>query len=405
MSGPDQRPVALDEAVVTFFAAPNSYTGDDVVEISTHGAPVILEHVLRSCLRHGARLARPGEFTERAFLSGRLDLTQAEAVHDLVMATTLHQARTAASQLGGSLAHAIAPVKQQLVHLIAALEAGIDFAEDDIDLVPESVIAAQIATIAEPLAALERTFHYGRILREGFSLAIVGRPNAGKSSLFNALLARERAIVTSTPGTTRDVVTEQLAIEGIPVQLSDTAGLREGIDEAEALGIAKSREALAEASLILLVIDSTAAVHAEDLALLESNAGRPLVVACNKVDLLPPAPAQPTSVLPPGTRAINVSARTGSGLRELRLALREALVAEPEAGAHSALLTNLRQHEAITAALAALANALSAVSSRIPHEMILLDLHTALHALDELTGTTTTENILDLIFSTFCIGK
>ena len=403
-AGADGRAPVLDEAVVTFFPAPHSYTGEDVVEMSTHGAPVILEHVVRSCLRNGARLARPGEFTERAFLSGRLDLTQAEAVHDLVQATTLHQARTAASQLGGSLARAITPAKQQLVQLIATLEAGIDFAEDDIDLLPESAIAEQIAAIVGCLAALERTFAFGRILREGFSLAIVGRPNSGKSSLFNALLARERAIVTSSPGTTRDLITEHLAIHGIPVQLSDTAGLRESTDEAESLGIAKSREALAEASLILLVIDSTLPVNAEDLALLTAHAGRPMLVARNKIDLLPSGLRVGTA-LPDGVRVIDVSARTSAGLPDLQDAIRDALATEPEGGTGAAMLTNIRQHEAVAAGLAALAAATTAVQDHTPHEVLLLDLHAALRALDELTGVTTADNILQLIFSSFCIGK
>src|SRR3984885_7716219 len=254
----------LDEAVVTYFQSPHSYTSEDIVEIAAHGSPVLLDHLLRQCVAAGARLAEPGEFTQRAFLSGRLDLTQAEAVNDLIEASTLHQARVAARQLGGSLSRQITPIKQQLIGLIAALEAGIDFAEDDIDLLPNSEITTQIQSIQAPLTTLEQSFSYGRIVREGFTLAIVGRPNVGKSSLFNRLIERERSIVTATPGTTRDLVTERVSLEGIPVELIDTAGLRESSDEAESLGIAKSREAIAEADVVLLVLDATTFPNEED---------------------------------------------------------------------------------------------------------------------------------------------
>ncbi len=392
----------IDEAVVTFFAAPHSATGEDVVEISTHGSPVILEYVVRSAVRNGARLARPGEFTERAFLSGRLDLTQAEAVHDLVAASTLYQARTAATQLGGSVARALAPAKERLVRLIVQMEGGIDFAEDDIDLLGDETIRAEAGAVRVALEALERTFGYGRIVREGATMAIVGRPNAGKSSLFNALLERERAIVTSAPGTTRDLVTERLAIEGIPIELTDTAGLREASDEAERMGIARSRESLAEASLVLLVVDATMPLDAEDRAVLEGHGGRPLLVARNKVDLLE---AEALAALPAGVTVVATSARTGAGIQELRRAIRGALTAEPEGGTSGAMLTSVRQHAAIAEAIAALAAAERGVAEGLPHEMLLLDLHAALGALGELTGVTTTEDLLRLIFSTFCIGK
>src|SRR5437868_5776811 len=228
----DSTGETLDEAVVTYFESPHSYTSEDIVEIAAHGSPVLLDHLLRQCCARGARLAEPGEFTQRAFLSGRLDLTQAEAVGDLIDSSTLEQARVAARQMGGALARQVAPVKTELVGLIATLEAGIDFAEDDIDVMPAEQIVAKIAEVRAPLERLERSFAYGRVVRDGFRLAIVGRPNAGKSSLFNRLVERERAIVTASPGTTRDLVTERVAIEGIPVELVDTAGLREASDEA-----------------------------------------------------------------------------------------------------------------------------------------------------------------------------
>ena len=207
----------IDEAVVTFFQAPNSYTREDVVEIAAHGSPVVLESLVRAAIVRGARLARPGEFTERAFLSGRIDLTQAEAVRDLIEAQTLYQAKIASEQMEGALSRRIQPIKQALVHLIAELEAGIDFAEDDIDVMPAAVIASRVTTIMVPLQVLAASFAYGRVVRDGISLSIVGRPNAGKSSLFNRLVQRERAIVTATPGTTRDLVTERVSLGGIPL--------------------------------------------------------------------------------------------------------------------------------------------------------------------------------------------
>ncbi|MFZ0336451.1 MAG: tRNA uridine-5-carboxymethylaminomethyl(34) synthesis GTPase MnmE [Terracidiphilus sp.] len=398
----------IDEALVTFFGAPRSYTSEDLVEIATHGSPVVLELLLRRALELGARLAEPGEFTQRAFLSGRLDLTQAEAVRDLIDAQTLTQARQAASQMGGALSNRAAPIKQALVELVALLEAGIDFAEDDLDVTPQQEIARRIAELTPPLAALEASFARGRIVHDGLTLAIVGRPNAGKSSLFNRLAERDRAIVTATPGTTRDLVTERISIGGIPIELVDTAGLREGREEVEQLGIARSREALADAALVLIVLDATQLLNDEEHSLLAAVEGRPAIVAVNKSDLVESAltgnlGAPGPSHLGTGESSISTSALTGEGIP----ALREKILALATGGAASepGLLTNLRQHQAVTTAIAALADAATANAATIPHEMILLDLYRALWALDSLTGQTTPDDILNLIFSTFCIGK
>jgi tRNA modification GTPase len=390
----------IDEALVTFFGAPHSYTAEDLVEIAAHGSPVVLELLLRRALALGARLAEPGEFTQRAFLAGRLDLTQAEAVRDLIEAQTLTQVRQAASQMGGALSRRVAPVKEALVALIALLEAGIDFAEDDVDVTPEAEIARRIGALTPPLAALEASFARGRIVHDGLTLAIVGRPNAGKSSLFNRLVERERAIVTATPGTTRDLVTERISLEGIPLELVDTAGLREGREEAEQLGIARSREALADAALVLVVLDATLPLNDEEHRLLEAVLGRPALVAINKCDLAKTdSPPEEVAGLP----ALRTSALTGEGIA----ALRERILALATGGAASepGMLTSLRHHQAITTALAALGDAAQANASAIPHEMILLDLYRALWALDSLTGQTTSDDILNLIFATFCIGK
>jgi tRNA modification GTPase len=397
----------VDEAVVTFFAAPNSYTAEDVIEIAAHGSPVVLEMLLRRALALGARLAEPGEFTERAFLSGRIDLTQAEAVRDLIEARTLTQARQAAGQLGGALSHRVQPVKQGLLELIALLEAGIDFAEDDLDVAPAEEIAHRIDALTPLLAALEASFARGRIVHDGLTLAIVGRPNAGKSSLFNRLVERDRAIVTATPGTTRDTISERIALDGIPLELVDTAGLREAGEEVEQLGIARSREALADAALVLIVLDATQPLNDEERRLVAAVNGRPALIAYNKCDLVAMEPmgaeAAALADANSGIAVLATSALTGEGIPALRG--RIVALSTGGAAAEPGMLTNLRHHQAVAGALAALADAAKANAGAIPHEMILLDLYRALSALDSLTGQTTPDDILNLIFSTFCIGK
>ncbi len=390
----------LDEAMVTYFARPRSYTGEDLVEIAAHGSPVILDMLVRLALRGGARLARPGEFTERAFLAGRLDLTQAEAVRDLIEAQTLYQARIAAEQMGGALSRRVHPAKQNLVELIALLEAGIDFAEDDVEVTPDEEIVTRIDTIAAELGELARSFEHGRMVHAGLRLAIVGRPNVGKSSLFNRLLERERAIVTAAPGTTRDLVTDRLSLGGIPVELVDTAGLREAKDEAEAIGVRKTRETLAEADVVMVILDASVPLRDDEGELIASLAGRRALVVRNKSDLNTGADVPPDLPL----LSLTTSALTGEGMRALRDALAE-LVRNPAGESESGILTSLRHFEAVSGAAAALGAAREAVGKKIPHEMLLLDLYGALRQLDSLTGETTAEDILNRIFSSFCIGK
>ncbi|AXC11396.1 GTPase and tRNA-U34 5-formylation enzyme TrmE [Acidisarcina polymorpha] len=426
---------AIDQAIVTFFAASNSYTSEDLVEIAAHGSPVVLDLLLRRALERGARLAEPGEFTQRAFLSGRIDLTQAEAVRDLIDAQTLYQARVAADQLGGSLARRIQPAKAALITLIATIEAGIDFAEDDIDVILNSEILSRIETVRTQLTPVEASFAQGRIIHDGLTLAIVGQPNVGKSSLFNRLVERERAIVTSTPGTTRDLVTERVSLNGIPVNLIDTAGLRESTDEAEALGIQKSREAYAEADIVLIVLDATARIADQERELLAALNGRQIVVVLNKMDLISealalhsddeilyrrviawgeelsnvskeelPVLAEELLVKEILALAVPVSAKTGQGITRLRQSIL-SLAQGSSADGQSGMLTNLRQHQSVAATVASLQAAAQSATQQIPHEMIMLDLYSALRNLDALTGQTTSDDILNQIFSTFCIGK
>jgi len=390
----------IDEVVVTYFAAPHSYTTDDVVEISCHGSPVVLLRVLEIAITQGARLAEPGEFTQRAFLNGRLDLTQAEAVRDLIDAQTMYQAKVAVRQLKGSLSRVLLPIKEKLVALIARLEAGIDFADDDVAVMPADQILTATEELIVLLRGLDASFAFGKVVHEGLTLAIVGRPNVGKSSLFNCLVERDRAIVTALPGTTRDLVTETVALGGIPVRLVDTAGIREALDEAENIGVRKSVEALADADLVLVVLDASDELSAVDCELLADVADRAAIVVDNKADLGERREALSIVNLP----AIRTSTITGEGIPALRAEiLRTVRGNAVEDGA--ALLTNLRQQGQVRSALEALDAAETSVGSAIPHEMVLLDLYAALHALDELTGATTADDILKLIFSTFCIGK
>src|SRR6202046_5427748 len=308
----------LDEAVVTFFAAPHSYTGEVLLEIAAHGSPVVLETLVRQAIEGGARLAAPGEFTQRAFLGGRIDLTQAEAVHDLIEAQTLYQARVAAQQLHGAVSRRIKPIKEGLVALIALLEAGIDFAEDDIDVLPGSEIRNRIEEICGLLQPVADSFARGRIVHAGLMLAIVGRPNAGKSSLFNRIVQRERAIVTATPGTTRDLVTERVSLGGIPVELVDTAGMREASDEAEQIGVRKSSEALADADMVLMVLDATVVPEQRELELLATLVQRRALVVVNKSDLAHPSVSMQGALDGLGLPLVHTSALNGQGVGELK---------------------------------------------------------------------------------------
>jgi tRNA modification GTPase len=400
----DQR---IDEVVVAYFAKPHSYTTDDIVEISAHGSPVVLRHIVELCVAAGARLAEPGEFTMRAFLNGRIDLTQAEAVRDLIDSQTLYQAKIAAQQLEGALSKRLQPIKQKLVELIAILEAGIDFAEDDVSVLPDQTILERIASIREPLEQLASSFAYGKIVHEGLTLAIVGRPNVGKSSLFNQLVERERAIVTATPGTTRDLVTETVAIGGIPIRLIDTAGIRQALDEAESIGIRKSREALADADLVLVVLDASQLSTVEDEELLRLSDSQPTIIVENKADLVNSGMTEAAPVPRTGTRfpRVRTSALTGDGIAELRSEIMRHIGGEQGAQSEAGFLTNIRHQNLVRESITALAAAATAVSAKVPHEMLLLDLYNALRPLDAITGATTTDDILSLIFSTFCIGK
>lgn len=393
----DTDGASVDGVLATFFAGPRSYTAEDVVEIACHGSPVVLRHALDRACAAGARLAEPGEFTLRAYLNGRIDLPRAEAVRDLIEATTLYQAKIAAQQVAGSVSLRIKPVKDQLLELIALLEAGIDFAEDDISVAPATEILRRLNPILQPVRALIDSFTYGKLVHEGFTLAIVGRPNTGKSSLFNRLVEQDRAIVTDIPGTTRDLVSETASIEGIPVRFVDTAGIRAGQDKVEMLGIERSFQAMADADLTLVVWDLSQPDAPEDREILDrAREQGPVILAGNKIDLAGDGIAE---------GAIPVSALTGQGIPELRGAILERLapggMREPQGG----FITSLRHEQLLRESLEALEHARQAAMLGIPHEMLLLDLYAALAPIDAITGATTADDILNRIFSTFCIGK
>lgn len=394
---PDPEGHVVDQVLVTYFARPRSYTAEDVVEISCHGSPVVLRYTVERACALGARLAEPGEFTLRAFVNGRIDLPQAEAVRDLIEAATLYQARIAAQQAAGSVSRRVAPIKQNLLDLISLLEAGIDFAEDDVPVAGSAEILARLEPLIRDLSALVASFAYGKLVHEGLVLAIVGRPNVGKSSLFNRLLEQDRAIVTDIPGTTRDPVSETASLGGIPVKFVDTAGVRRGEDRIEALGVERTWQAMADADLTLVVVDLSQPVLTEDLALIERarNQGRFLVVG-NKCDLPRRAELAEPHVV--------VSALTGEGLDALRQQILEVAAPGGREQLQPGFITSIRHERLVREALECLERARQG-APELAHEFLLLDLYQALNALDGLTGATTAEDVLNRIFSTFCIGK
>jgi tRNA modification GTPase len=312
----------------------------------------------------------------------------------------LYQAKVAAQQLEGALSKRLQPIKKKLVDLIAVMEAGIDFAEDDVSVLPAAGIMARLSAVREPLDELRASFAFGKIVHEGLTMAIVGRPNVGKSSLFNRLVERERAIVTATPGTTRDLVTETVALGGIPIKLIDTAGIRQSSDEAESIGIRKSYEALSEADMVLVVLDSTRELSQEDHDLLHACENRRALAVANKIDLGP----QP-AIESDGLKVFKTSAVTGEGIDGLREEILTQVSGHSGGEQETGFLTNIRHQRLVEESLAALAAANYAVGHNIPHEMIMLDLYGGLRPLDAITGETTTDDILNLIFSSFCIGK
>ncbi|MCR5649316.1 MAG: tRNA uridine-5-carboxymethylaminomethyl(34) synthesis GTPase MnmE [Oscillospiraceae bacterium] len=393
----DGRPI--DTCVAVFSRAPKSYTGEDTVELSVHGSPVVTAAVLRELFELGARQAGPGEFTQRAFLNGKFDLTAAEAVADIVDARTETAARNAAAQLTGGLLARIREIYSDLTYLPAHFSALVDFPDEDVEPADEAEVLDALKKAELELGVLEASTERGRVLREGVPAALAGRVNAGKSSLLNALCGSDRAIVTDIPGTTRDTVETELTLGGVLLRLSDTAGLRETDDPVEKLGVARAEAAVCGAELLLAVFDGSAPACADDERVAALKAPRRIAVV-NKCDL----PASPEAFIPEGFDAVvRVSAKTGKGLEELSLAAAELFGAsEPPNGE---IITNLRQAEAVSRARAAVARAVEAAEAGVTPDAVLLDVEEGLGALAELTGASVRDDIVEQIFSRFCIGK
>ena len=392
--------IAADQVVVTYFQAPASYTGEDVVELSAHGSPVILNAIVRAAIDAGARLAEPGEFTLRAFLHNKIDLVQAEAVADLVNAVTPLQARTAFDQLEGTLTQAIGEIERDLFDVIAKLEASLDFPDEGYHFVAPTEARASLGAIIARVDALLAQAARGRLIRDGAQVAIAGAPNVGKSSLFNALLNTNRAIVTAIPGTTRDLLTERADIGGLSLSLIDTAGVRETADVVEQEGVARSRSALRVADLVVVMLDRSRPLSDEDRDVLASTAGQRRVVVSNKSDL----PAQLSSAQLEPLEPLELSATTGCGISTLIDAIATTLAAS-EPLRDQPQITNTRHIVLLERARALLEDATIALENEVPEEFPLLDLQEAAHALQEITGRRTSDDLLHHIFARFCIGK
>jgi len=394
------RSNASDHVVLTYFVAPSSYTGEDVVEVSAHGSPVVLGSILRAAIDAGARLAEPGEFTLRAFLNQKLDLVQAEAVADLIDAVTPLQARAAFDQLEGTLTTTITAIEKDLFDIVARLEASLDFPDEGYHFVAPKEASESIAAVIARVDALLAQAQRGRMVREGAAVAIVGTPNVGKSSLFNALLNANRAIVTAIPGTTRDLLTEQADIGGLSLSLIDTAGVRDTADVVEKEGVARAKAAVDVADLTIVLLDRSRPLSMDDRELLGITASKPRVVAWNKIDLPPSQPLEPLDPI----EAVAISATTGAGIDRLIAAIGNAL-GTGEALRDRPQVTNVRHAVLLERAKESLTRAAIALESKISEEFPLLDLQEAGAALQEITGRRTSDDLLRHIFERFCIGK
>jgi tRNA modification GTPase len=390
----------LDRALITYFKAPHSFTGEDVLELSCHGSPVLLRQLLDHILSLDARPAGPGEFTLRALSNGRLNLSQAEAVRDLINAQTSAAARQAARQMNGELSTFLQPVKEALLDIIVPLESSLEFVEDDLPAVALDQLSAKLSDIIGRVEKLAATFQSGRLLRDGLKATLVGRPNVGKSSLFNGLLVSDRAIVTDVPGTTRDTLSEVINVRGIPVQLTDTAGVRPSSDQIEALGVERTRRAIADADILLVVIDNSHPLTPEDEEVLAEVSDSLFLLVYNKSDL----PSAEHGISHQSVKGIHVSAKTGAGLKDLSAAI-IAPFADRDSHDTGLLITDARHHDLLRRAQSSLTVALESLSRRLSEELILVGLYDALRYLGEITGETTPDDVLSQIFMTFCIGK
>lgn len=393
----------IDEALVSVMRAPNSYTREDIVEINCHGGMVAVRRILGLVLEQGAKLADPGEFTKRAFLNGRISLTQAEAVMDLISAKTEESMRIAVDQLRGGLSEKLGGLRNSLIEICAHAEAYIDFPEEEIKSKTLEEMVGRLGTVRDECEGLSRTFEEGRFFREGLSVAIIGRPNVGKSSLLNALLKRERAIVTAIPGTTRDTIEEYLNIHGLPVRIVDTAGIRSSSEAVEKEGIRRSIEALERADFVIAMLDGSEAMKDGDRDILEKIKEKNAVVVINKSDL--PGMMNLDEGMLQEKKYISISARDGEGLEELKSLVFQSILTDWKEGCEGIIVTNIRHKLALDRASASLARAIDITKTDQPLEILAIELRDALDRIGEITGEVTTEELLNKIFSDFCIGK
>ncbi|MGH9931586.1 MAG: tRNA uridine-5-carboxymethylaminomethyl(34) synthesis GTPase MnmE [Pyrinomonadaceae bacterium] len=392
----------LDSALVSYFEEPRSFTGEEMIELSCHGSPVILRRVLDLTQSFGARLAEPGEFTMRACKHGKMNLSQAEAIRDLINARTDAAAVQAARQLKGELSAALQPTKEHLIQIIVKLESALEFVEDDLPRIQAERIEKELKEVVAVVEGLAATFATGRALREGLKVTIVGRPNVGKSSLFNRLIGLDRAIVTEIPGTTRDCISEAVSLRGIPILLTDTAGIRVANDKVEEIGVERTHQAMADSDLLVVVIDGSTGLSGQDLAIVAQAIRVRHVVAINKCDLVLEPAVQ--DQMGQTMKVVHLSALTGEGLEELTAAIL-APFGSVDSETVGLLITDSRHYDLLRRAEASLENSIELFRQSASEEIVLVGLHSALRILGEITGETTADDILAKIFSTFCIGK
>ena len=401
----DEAGQTLDEVLCLVMRCPHSYTKEDVVELQCHGGNMPLQEILALTHRLGARPAEPGEFTKRAFLNGRLDLTQAQAVMDIIQSKTQASLHMAAGHLTGRFSASIKAARHHILELIAHLEAAIDFPEDDIDDIVLSDVVEQVTALRSQLAEMLRTAHTGRILREGLETAIIGKPNVGKSSLLNALLREQRAIVTEIPGTTRDSIEEYANIGGVPLRIIDTAGIRATEDLVEKIGVEKSRSCVKRASLVLALFDSSQPLTTEDEEILELIADKEAIVLLNKADLPPVVSPQLLQDRLPGTQVLLISTTQETGMDSLEKAIVERVYGAVQPSGEPAFVSTVRQADILRRADDHLAAVQQTAADGLSLDFLVIDLRSAWEALGEITGETVGEDIIDQIFSQFCIGK
>lgn len=395
----------IDEVLVSVMKSPHTYTKEDIVEINCHGGPLVTRRVLEALLAAGARLAEPGEFTKRAFLNGRIDLTQAEAVIDLIHSKTELSRQSAIGQLEGRLKKAVREMRGEVLDMVAAIEAAIDYPDYDIEEETYSSMEQGVSALLGRVDALLENAGRGKILREGVQTVIIGKPNVGKSSLLNWLLEEDRAIVTDIPGTTRDTVEEYLNIGGVPVKIVDTAGIREAADAVERIGVEKSRACAEAADFVILVLDASRPLEEEDREILSFIRGKKSVVLLNKTDLEQRLSAEELEPYLPGTRVLPISVKRDEGFELLMKTLEEMFLQGGGTGRESGLLVNARHKDALLRAKAAFLRCMETIQGRMPEDFISMDLQDANAALGEITGDTSDEEIIDRIFTKFCLGK